>query len=378
MGPRTAASGYIAPLDGMRAVSIGLVLVSHFGFGFVPGLLGVTIFFFISGYLITGHALAEVDRRGTVSLPNFYLRRVLRLYPALLVMIVLGGALFIAVGGRFDVADVLAATFYFANWWEIAGGFATGIPHVPAPFAVLWSLAVEEHYYLVFPVLVLALASRRVAFVAVLAALIVLVTAWRWHVATACAGGGCFYYRIEHGTDTRIDAILFGALLAALLASPWRDGTLRIVATRSAGLAGLALLAGSLLVRDPWFRQTTRFSLQGVGLTLLIGATLHGPALGWVRGLLSWRHILVVGRLSYSLYLWHWIVLCTVVPWLSDALLAPLLQPGLPRPAWIATVFVPMTLASVLLAAASYYGIEQPMLSVRRRFGSNVTADVAA
>ena len=115
-----------------------------------------------------------------------------------------------------------------------------------------------------------------------------------------------------------------------------------------------------------------------MGLTLLIGATLHGPALGWVRGLLSWRHILVVGRLSYSLYLWHWIVLCTVVPWLSDALLAPLLQPGLPRPAWIATVFVPMTLASVLLAAASYYGIEQPMLSVRRRFGSNVTADVAA
>ena len=359
----------------MRAVSITLVLLSHFGFGYAPGIFGVTVFFFISGYLITGLILAEIDRTGGLALRFFYLRRMLRLYPALLVMIAVSGVLFIMVGGRITLADVLAAVFYLANIWEIVGGFDPGLPHVAAPFAVLWSLAVEEHYYIVFPLLAVLLARRRVAFVVTLFALIGLVTLWRWRVASGCQDGSCFLYRVEHGTDTRIDSILFGALLSALLASPFRASTLAVVRTVAAPAAGLALLLVALVVRDPWFRETWRFTVQGVGLMLVVGSVLYGPSMGRVRASLSLRPCLFVGRLSYSLYLSHWTVLCIALPLLPSSLAAPLIAPAFPPVAWIGSVCAPMVLGSFLLAAASYYGIERPMTAIRRRFGSHVVAD---
>src|ERR1700712_1707248 len=107
-----ALGGYVASLDGLRAVSILLVVGSHFGLQPVPGIFGVTIFFFVSGYLITQKLLEELDRVGRFSLPNFYLRRALRLYPALLAMVAVGGAAFMAVGGPVTLRDVLAATLY--------------------------------------------------------------------------------------------------------------------------------------------------------------------------------------------------------------------------------------------------------------------------
>ena len=369
------ASAYIPALDGMRAVSISLVLLSHFGFSFAPGIFGVTIFFFISGYLITGHILKEVDQTGRVALPQFYVRRALRLYPALLVMVVVGGAAFVAIGGRVTGADVLSAVFYFANVRDILGGYDAGLPQTPHPYAVLWSLAVEEHYYLAFPLLALLLARRRAAFVATLAGLVVAATLWRWHVAANCLDGSCSQYRIEHGTDTRIDSILYGAILAALLASRYRMETLRLVANWPAFVVGLALLLLGLVDRNQWFRETSRFAVQGVGLLLAVGAALHAPALGWVRAMLGWWPCLLIGRLSYSLYLWHWIVLCLAIPLLPGPLAEPLITTGVPSPWWIAAVFLPLTALSIGLAAMSYYGIERPMVAIRRRFGSNAVAE---
>ena len=278
-------SGYIPTLDGMRAVSIALVVLGHFGrhvvdndgrrgLFFLPGVFGVTIFFFISGYLITGHLLAEVDRTGTVSLPLFYLRRMLRLYPALLVMVTVGGVLFWALGGWLHGADVLSAVFYFVNIREILGGFITATPTLPHPYSVLWSLSVEEHYYLVFPLLVVLLARRRMAFIATLTVLILAGTAWRWHIAGLCLDGSCVEYRVEYGTDTRIDSILYGALLASLLCSRLQSQTLRITANLPALIVGLALILFSLADRDPWFRETERFTFQGIGLLLAMGAVL--------------------------------------------------------------------------------------------------------
>ncbi len=354
-----------------------LVLLSHFGFGYVPGIFGVTVFFFISGYLITGLLLAESDRTGGLSLRFFYVRRLLRLYPALLVMIAVSGGAFLLVGGHITLADVLAAVLYLANIWEIAGGFDPGLPNAPAPFGVLWSLAVEEHYYIVFPLLVLLFARRRVAFVATLFALVGLVTLWRWRVASGCQDGSCFFYRVEHGTDTRIDSILFGALLSALLASPFRARTLAVLRTIAAPVAGLTLLLLALAIRDPWFRETTRFTVQGVGLMLVVGSVLYGPSMGWVRAVLSLQPCLFIGRLSYSLYLSHWTVLCVVLPLLPPSLAAPLITPAFPPLAWIASVCAPMVFVSILLAAGSYYGVERPMTALRRRFGSHVVADTA-
>ncbi len=368
----TQTSAYIPAIDGMRAISILFVMLSHFGFFFVPGIFGVTIFFFISGFLITGHILREIDQTGRMSLPMFYLRRSLRLYPALLVMVVGGGILFRSIGGRVDGADVLSAVFYSANIREILGGYDTQTPH---PYAVLWSLAVEEHYYLLFPFVALLLARRRIVFLGALAALIAAATAWRWHVASGCLDGSCFEYRVEHGTDTRIDSILYGAVLATLLSSRFRFGTLRLIANRPAAIVGLGLLLLALVDRNRWFRETGRFTVQGVGLMLTVGAVLYAPSFDRIRALLSWRPCVLTGRLSYSLYLWHWIVLCMAIPLLPAAFAAPLIFHVMPPVWWIAAVFVPMTVLSFGLAAASYYGIERPMVSIRRHFGSNAVAD---
>ena len=365
-------SAYIPSLDGLRAASIALVLLSHFGFHLAPGIFGVTIFFFISGYLITTHILEEIDRTGHLSLPMFYFRRMLRLYPALLVMIFAGGLAFTAVGGDIRGQDALAATFYMANVWEMFGGFQAAMAH---PYAVLWSLAVEEHFYLIFPLLTLFVASRRTLLITMLVAAIMLCTFWRWHVAAGCADGLCFFYRVEHGTDTRIDSILFGALLAALLSSPFRKNTIRLVGARPAAFGGVLLILLSLMIRDPWFRQTLRFTVQGFGLMFFVGALLHGSSLDWLRGLLSLRPSLFFGRLSYSIYLWHWVVLCVAFQLLTAPLAAPLLDPAMPPIWWLAEVFLPLSGLSLALAAVSYYGVERPMVQVRRRFGSNAIAE---
>ncbi len=364
---------YIPALDGMRAVSILLVILSHFAVRIAPGLLGVTVFFFISGYLITGLLLAEIDRTGRLRLHLFYIRRVLRLYPALIVMIAASVLLLPVIGGRITSLDTASALFYFVNILEIFRPLSSGLPNTPHPFGVLWSLAVEEHFYLVFPLLVLALARRRLAFVVALLALIAAVSLWRLHVASACTTG-CTMLRVEHGTDTRIDSILYGAVLSALLASKLRATTLRLVGRSSAAIAGILLVSGTLLIRDPWFRQTLRFNVQGVGLFLIAGAILHGPALAWARTLLGHRLMILVGRYSYSLYLWHWLVLCLAMALLPGWAVAPLVGAA-PTTSWFAAVFLPLMATSFALAAASYYGVERPMLRVRRAFGSHAAGD---
>ena len=376
---RAPGSGrYIAPLDGLRAVSILLVVFSHLGVRYAPGIFGVTIFFFISGFLITGLLLQELDGTGRIALPMFYVRRALRLYPALLALVAVGGIAFLGVGGLITVTDLLGSVLYLTNILENFGAYSSGIPHAPHIYAALWSLALEEHYYLVFPLLVVLLARRRGAFIVALVGLTALVFAWRWHVATECWNGGCSEYRVEHGTDTRIDSILFGALFATLLASRWRAITLQWLGNVPAGLLGVLLLLLALVVRDPWFRVTSRFLVQGLGLLLLIGAVLYAPGLAWARTVLSWRPCLLMGRLSYSFYLWHWAVLCIALPLLPHALAAPIItQDGL-SVSWVATVMAPLLLLSFALAAISYYGIELPMVAVRRRFGSHAIAEAAS
>ena len=350
---KSAAPGYIPELDGLRAVSVALVVASHFLSPSVPGLLGVTVFCVISGYLITHQLLAELDTTGRVRLATFWLRRAFRLYPALLVVVAAGAGLLASLGGTVALGDVAAAVFYAINLREYGHVLPEPMPGVPHPFSVLWSLAVEEHFYLVFPPLVLLVAHRRLLFVAVLAAVATVVAAWRIHMAHVCAAVGCAPLRIEHGTDTRLDSIAFGALLAALIASPLRDAVLGVVRSRAVAGFSCVLLVLSLLVRDEWFRQTLRFSVQGAGLFCGLGAIRFAPWASGVRRVLSVPALVLAGRWSYSLYLWHWVVLSG----------AAALAPG--------TNGVVLVAASVAAAALSYYGVEVPMLRVRRAFGSH-------
>jgi peptidoglycan/LPS O-acetylase OafA/YrhL len=381
LGALVQPSGYIPALDGLRAVSILLVVLSHFGFQMVPGIFGVTIFFFISGYLIAGQLLQEIGRTGHIALGGFYMRRALRLYPALMVAVVIGGGAFALLGGLMTVSDVMSALFYFANYHDLFGGNQSGLPGAGHPFGVLWSLAVEEHYYLAFPLVALLFGRNRLRFAIVIGLAILAITAWRVEATALCRSGvlacsGIAQLRIEHGTDTRADSILYGALLAVLAAGPTRESLLWLLRARWSFVSGVAMLLVALAIRNDWFRDTFRFTLQGIGLFLCIGGLLFNRRVAPLCRIAAWKPLVLVGRWSYSLYLWHWIVYVMAGVLLPAWLWEPVMHPSIPPAYWLVTVLPLLLLLSFGTAMLSYYYVETPMLALRRRFGSHTVADM--
>lgn len=352
------AAGYVPVLDGLRAVSILLVILSHLGLDrVVPGAFGVTLFFFLSGYLITRQLVQALRVQGRIGLSGFYLRRALRLMPAGLAYIVIAGVLFQQAGGRISPAGWLAAIFYGANYYDLWQGYHSTLLGVRHPFNILWSLAVEEHFYLLWPALLpLLIRSRRAG--AILLALCAAVILWRVALLHLCfagpAPGLCAapnpnplwrYNRLYLATDTRFDSIAWGALLAL-----WEDRA-ALAPSRARAAGGAVLLVASFLLTGPLGRYGFRPSVQGAALLALL------PWLVAARpALLRHRAALLLGRLSYSLYLWHWGALA-LADWLAPR--------GGAR--WLALAVA----GAGLFAALSYRAIETPMLRLRRRFGSH-------
>jgi peptidoglycan/LPS O-acetylase OafA/YrhL len=359
---KAAQTGYIPVLDGLRAMAILLVLAAHAGLDhLLPGAFGVTLFFFISGYLITRQLLGGLERRGHIGLGNFYARRVLRLAPAGLAYVAIAGLAYDAAGGHITPAGWLSAIFYGANIYDLWEGYRSTLAGVRHPFNILWSLAIEEHFYALWP-LILGLFWRARWAMAAVFALCVAVLCWRvwlfghctWHFSAVCGrvqtNPAWRYNRLYQGTDTRIDSIAWGALLA--LAEHRRP----LWVARAALLwpAALVLLAASFLPTGEFARQVLRTSVQGVALLALFPALLTRDSLA-ARALCT-RPALWIGRLSYSLYLWHWGAFA-LADWLA----------GPHRAAWLA-IGLPL---AALFSAGSYAFIEQPMLRLRRRIGSH-------
>jgi peptidoglycan/LPS O-acetylase OafA/YrhL len=291
---------YVPAIDGLRALAIGAVVASHFGAdGVIPGGFGVTLFFFISGYLITTLMIREYAENGTISISSFYARRLLRLAPALMAMILAVSFTFFVLFGFVNGSQASAGIFYYMNYYVLWGGKAD------MPLGPLWSLAVEEHYYLLFPAIFLWLWKYKERFVASLVVAVIAVLFWRtllilmWHVGQD---------RTYLATDTRIDSILYGAILAGMLNTSWT-----IVAKHFE--SWIALISASLMLlitfvyRNEVFRETARYSLQGIALLPLFYATLFSSRLALVRSILETGPFLWIGKLSYSLYLWHMPVL---------------------------------------------------------------------
>lgn len=361
-GVDTTHGGYQPALDGLRAVSISLVVAAHIWVaGKIPGAFGVTLFFFISGYLITGQLQRTMQHTGRIDFAGFYLRRCLRLWPAGLTYTVAAGLAFQAAGGRISAPAWAAAIFYGANYADIWRWFRSALPGVRHPFNVLWSLAVEEHFYAIWPAALAWLRDRWLT-IAALAGLCAAMLAWRLVLLYACFAPGAaapygfcgppqpgaaqHYDRLYFATDTRLDSIAFGALMALL------EGRVMLAGAGRATL-GLALLAISFAWQAPVGRECARYTLQGLGLLGVVPWLIQPRA--WPYRLLCWKPALLIGRLSYSLYLWHWAAL-GVADWLMPSR-------GL---AWGA-IAVPLSFA---LAAGCYWGIERPMLGLRRLAGS--------
>jgi peptidoglycan/LPS O-acetylase OafA/YrhL len=355
---RAASAPHIPSLDGLRAVSFSIVFIAHAGLAsVVPGGFGVTVFFFLSGFLITTLMRFEQQTTGGVSVRNFYWRRALRILPPFYLVLVLAAALTLlgVLPGELRPRVMLAQTLHISNYWFIWHG-ADGSPAGTVPY---WSLAVEEHFYLLFPVLYLVLnryLSKR-AQAGALWTLCAVICAWR---CLLVLGFGVSENRTFMGSDTRFDSILFGCALAVGM-NPVLDR-----ASGSERLwkhvllpAGLILLLFAFVYRAPWFRETFRYSLQGIGLTPLFVAAIRFPE--WLPfRFLNARAVAYVGVLSYTLYLVHQVALYGV--WFQWPMLGPI-------PASLLAL-----LLSFAIALAIHAWVEKPAARLRRRvrFGAPV------
>jgi peptidoglycan/LPS O-acetylase OafA/YrhL len=339
----------IASLDGIRAVAISLVLLAHGGLSkVVPGGLGVTLFFVLSGFLITTLMRIEYAGSGSLNLPAFYLRRLLRLMPPLLLVLLL--VLLAHAAGLVRRAPtatgVASIIFYFANYFAILHPF----DGLPDGMGVTWSLAVEEHFYIVFPALALLLLRlRRAASVIPLAVLCAGVLAWRCWLFTHGASAD----RIYMATDTRVDAILIGCALA-LVCNPVLDS----VPSRARQLTGaicitaLGLLLVTLAYRNEYFRQTFRFTIQSLALTPLIYFAVAQHRLAAFRWLNA-GPVVYLGKLSYAVYLAHQACLAFVTEHWPKFGMAP-------------TMFFAAVL-TLAIAVPMHQWVEIPLARIRKR-----------
>ena len=351
--PVEGTSPYLPGLDGIRAIAVLSVLVFHLNFGWASGgLLGVQVFFVLSGYLITDLLVAEFRRTNGIAFKQFWIRRARRLLPALFVV------LFVTVGWAtvFDRGqlpalrgDVPAGIFYVSNWWFVfhhISYFARFGP--PSPLGHLWSLSIEEQFYLLWPPLVLAAMAwvhhRRTVIVLTLAA----AAASAIEMAVLFVPNGD-PTRVYDGTDTRAFALLIGAALAVALPRKRSFAPVSANARHLLDAVGGCSLAGILLIF--WLTSEYDSFLYEGGMVVLaaltalvIGVTVHPGSR--LRALLGWEPLRWVGERSYGVYLWHYPVIVLTTP--------------LNAPASVLRASLQMA-ATLVLTALSWRYVEQPV-----------------
>lgn len=358
--PKTSRRApYLPGLDGIRAVAVLAVVAYHANFLWAAGgYLGVEVFFVVSGYLITTLLLQEGDRTGRIDLKRFWLRRARRLLPALWVVLT-AVALWALVEG--DAAhlrgEFVAGLTYVTNWyWVWTGTSYFAQLGRPSPLRHLWSLAVEEQFYLFFPIalVILAALSRR----------------RRPVLGMLLAGGACcswvllaVLWRDGHdpsgeyfATWTRLGGLLIGAALATFW-KPWRVRRERVAARArlAIDLAGvgavLVLLWAHLRLEDrSWFLYHGGFAVVDLATAVLIVAVTHPSAR--IRQVFSMRPLRWVGERSYGIYLWHWPIFTITRPGIDVGWSSPVV--------WLVRI-----VATVLAVQLSYKYVEAPVRAGR-------------
>jgi peptidoglycan/LPS O-acetylase OafA/YrhL len=343
------SAGYRPWLDGLRGIAVLLVVAEHVGqVGSLRlpagmGETGVGIFFGLSGYLITGLLVDEWAATGWVSLRRFYVRRVARLLPALLVMLAVCNLGYLALGRHGVLRGSLYALSYVANYATVVLG-----DYVPG-YGQTWSLAVEEHFYLVWPLGLMAVLGRgggpsrnvhrllRWTLIACGAAL-----AWRCFLVLVAGAPDLLLY---HGSLERADALLYGCAAALAVRTGWRP-------SRAAGWCGAAVLGAVVILTDNG-RVGMTLVQAAIGVSsaaLVVTLDLHP---GWPRRLLSARPLVWVGLMSYGIYLWHWPLLSMARTLRVDTPLGALVVGFAITPA---------------IAALSHHLVERPArIAIRRR-----------
>lgn len=353
------SSRYIPALDGLRALAVIAVVIYHMNAtALQSGLLGVTIFFVLSGYLITGLLIREWSTTKKINLPQFWLRRVRRLFPAI-VFVLLGTIVLTGVFAPDMLTklrnDIVAALLFFTNWWyifqDVSYFEAMG---APSPVTHFWSLAIEEQFYLIWPPLLLLLFSKRVKKRHIQLGLLV--------AAIASAAAMAILYspqadpsRVYYGTDTRAFSLLIGAFLAfefppARVNGHGRQGFTARDRKIALGV-GSAALAGILVMMVAVNGYSPFLYYGGIALlSLLTGALIITLADGRspLARFFALRPLVWIGKLSYSIYLWHYPLLLLMNP-----------RNFTGETPWFA--YVGQALVILAASAISYYVVETPL-----------------
>jgi peptidoglycan/LPS O-acetylase OafA/YrhL len=338
----------IPALDGIRALSVLMVILAHLGVPGASGPHGVMAFFVLSGFLITWLLLKENDKTGAVSLRNFYMRRALRIFPAFYVFWIIYIVLAILIQGRHEWGQYIAAFFYLTNYY--------GAIVVPEHMAMThtWSLGVEEQFYLLWPGLFIHFKDDLRRLTRILSSIIVAIWIYRLILYTQHYANHNWLFS---AFDCRADHLAIGCLTAVLIK---RRAASKIFAVLTANAAAplftLAALAGSMYL---WFLYEDRyqfmvgFMLDPVLLAILMVqwiATSDTTPWQWLNS----APVRYLGRTSYSAYLYHWLVDNAIITRFA----------GWPLGLKVLTAVA----GTSLLASGSYFLVERPFLEIKKRF----------
>ncbi len=339
----------IPALDGLRAVAISLVLLFHLRFTGIPGPLGVTIFFVLSGYLITWILLKEELKTGSISFSAFYWRRVLRIIPPLLVATILGLTLYSSIAS-IPWTEVVAANSFWMNY-RVAFQRHDGMF-----LAVTWSLAVEEQFYILWPAAFWYLRGNPKRRITAVAIGIASIWVWRFVLVSVFHVASSYIY---NAFDTRVDSILVGCLAALFCHDKRNHSIVRLLSAQSSWF--VALLGATTFCIAAVSTRTPKYLAAELTLEpLLIACAMVNLIFvnSRIRHLLELKPLLFLGSISYSLYLYHGPI-ATMIP------------------AWSHYHSIVLVLSiSVAAAALSFMFIERPILRYKSVFWWRRPADV--
>ncbi|WP_459558047.1 acyltransferase family protein [Lacunimicrobium album] len=354
-----AKFGYIPCFDGLRCIAVLLVYIAHLHLtNLIPGGFGVTVFFLISGTLITRLLLAEKAKIGRIDLGAFYMRRFIRLMPAFVVMVFITTLFYQAWGRTIPFSEYTSALLYYKNYYRYASALLNdGYPQ--SYWGITWSLSIEEHFYLLYPaaLIFLGVHSRKAMYaMLVLTAVPLFLRIIYWDLVPYPEVYNYF------ATEARLDSILTGCCIALLaehvpmpvlkkaIGAPWMfwGATAGIVAT--------------LAYRDPFFQECIRYTLEQLCVAIVIFQLIYTSNHRWVAQILEYPSLKFIGRISYSIYLWH--MFCIEIAKRN-------FEVGSPSFVLLATVL------TIVTSCMSYFLVEMPLVNLRRKFGSHASKEVA-